>query len=285
MKVNVFIVHAPEEKAVADRLMEWLYPMQDEVNLWHYAPPPAPDPLPLSWRILLPWYYPVDPRVLYREPLKRRRENAHIYLFLVSARSIRDARFEEDLALALARRADCAREELGPLILPLILNDCDWKKSSRIKSFEPLLDGKTLKSFAAQEDGFRKAIAELASLIKLVQVRIKEAQYYQLHGQNQSTDKDIQSGGRFALPYLGENPEQFDFNPPPPFRPADWLGWSLIALIVVISIGSFRKNNAAVSSLHLKARPDNVKEIEYPRENPMLPEHDTAKVHLPPIEE
>ncbi|MBL7809912.1 MAG: hypothetical protein JNN28_18970 [Saprospiraceae bacterium] len=283
MKVNVFIVHAPEEKAVADRLMEWMYPMQDEVNFWHYAPPPAPDTLPLSWRILLPWYYPVDPRVLYREPLKRRRENAHIYLFLVSARSLKDERFEQDLALAIARRTDCTSDDLGPLVLPLILNDCDWKKHARIKSFEPLLEGKTLKSFAVQEEGFRRAVAELSTLINLVQVRIREARYYQLHGQN--LEKDIQTGGKYALPYLGENPEQFDFNPPPPFRPADWLGWCLIALIVVISIGSFRKNNAAVSSLHLKARPDKVKEIEYPRENSMLPEHDTAKVHLPPIEE
>jgi hypothetical protein len=54
---------------------------------------------------------------------------------------------------------------------------------------------------------------------------------------------------------------------------------------VVISVGSFRKNNAAVSSLHLKARPDNIKEVEFPRENALLPAHDTAKVHLPPIEE
>ncbi len=283
MKVNVFIVHAPEEKAVADRLMEWLYPMRDEVNIWHYDPPAPPEDLPLSWRILLPWYYPVDPRKLYREPLNKRRENAHIYLFLVSAKSLKDQRFEDDLSLALARRADCEQEELGPLVLPLLLNDSDWKKNSGMKSFEPLLGGKTLKSFALQDEGFRKATEEIASLIKVVQVRINEVRYYQMLGKNDGYG--IRPASKYALPYLGENPEQFDFNPPPPFRPADWLGWSLIALIVVISVGSFRKNNAAVSSLHLKARPDNIKEVEFPRENALLPAHDTAKVHLPPIEE
>lgn len=283
MKVNVFIVHAHEDKVVADRLIDWLYPLRDEVNFWHYNPPGKPEPLPLSWRILLPWYVPVDPRVLYREPLKKRRENAHLYVFLVSARSIRDTRFQDDLSLALARRAESEREDLAPLVLPFLLNDSDWKKSSGIRSFEPLLGGRTLKSFAVQDEGFRKATEEIASLIKLMEVRLHEAKYYQLSGRNSA--EGIQPASSYALPYLGENPEQFEFVLPQPFRPADWLGWCLVALIVVISVGSFRKTNSAVSSLHLKARPDNVKEIEYPRENPMLLKHDSIKVKLPPIEE
>jgi hypothetical protein len=282
MKVNVFIVHAPEDKAKADRLMEWLHPIQDEVNLWHYSPPARPGPLPLSWRILMPWYHQVDPVALYREPLKRRRENAHIYVFLTSSISINHPRFQEDLSLALARRADCEREELGPLILPLLWNKSDWEKRSRLGAFEPLLRGKPITSFSSEDEGFKQATAELAALIKLVQSRLSEAKYYRIQIKNNPFDISPASG--YALPYLGEHPEQFDFHPPTPFRPADWLGWCLIALIFFVSVGSFRKTNAAVSSLHLKAKPDYIKGAEYPRENPVLPVHDTAKMKFPPIE-
>ena len=74
VKVNLFIVHTPADKPTADLLLEWFYAMRDEVNVWHYDPPKKPASLSLSWRLLLPWYRPVDPRVLYAETLQKRRE-------------------------------------------------------------------------------------------------------------------------------------------------------------------------------------------------------------------
>ena len=282
VKVNVFISHAPEDKHAADLLQEWLYPMRDEVNVWHYAPPRPPEVLPLSWRILLPWYRPVDPRVLYAETMQIRRNNAHIYVFLTSNQALKSSRVEEDITRALTRRIDCAWEELAPMIIPVALSPSSWKETSRLSKFEPLVGGVPIQKFSSTEDAYIKVTNQLAALIKVMQVRLNEARFY--HDHASETELGLRQATQTALPYLGENPEQFEFNPPAPFRPADWMGWSLIALIFAISAGSFRKNHPSVSSLHLKARPADERQTEYPRRVPMAPPPDTAVMVFPPVE-
>jgi len=282
VKVNLFISHAPADKPAADRLMEWLYPMRDEVNMWHYAPPQKPEALALSWRLLLPWYRPVDPRILYAETLKIRRENAHIYLFLTSYKSLSNKQVEEDISLAVSRRIDCEWDDLAPLVMPILLSPSQWKEESRLAQFEPLAGGLELSKFTQIEDGYLLVTEQISALVKVLQVRLNETRFYQNHPIGQ--EKDISPASKNSLPYLGENPEQFDFNPPSPFRPPDWMGWSLIALIFTLSAGSFRKNHPAVSSLHLKARPDNEFEIEYPRKLPMIPPPGNEDFVFPPEE-
>ena len=282
VKVNLFIVHTPADKPTADLLLEWFYAMRDEVNVWHYDPPKKPASLSLSWRLLLPWYRPVDPRVLYAETLQKRRESAHIYLFLTNDSAIKDPRFEEDVNLALGRRIDCEREELAPLILPIVLQASRWKQSSRLGQFEPLVEGIPLNKFPKPEEGFQRLTDQIAALIKIKQVRLNEARFYQYHPDKHQSS--IQVAAKNSLPYLGENPEQFEFEPPAPFNPPDWLGWCLIALIFTLSVGSFRKNHPAVSELHLKARPDGERSMEYPRRVPMAPPPDSTKIVLPPVE-
>lgn len=282
VKVNIFISHAPADKPVADKLLEWLYPMRDEVNVWHYDPPRAPEQLPLSWQILLPWYRPVDPRVLYGETLKKRRSKAHIYLFLTSYKSLNNKQVDEDISLAVSRRIDSEWDDLAPLILPVLVSPSRWKEESRLAQFTPLAGGIPLSKFPRSEDGFLLLAEQLAKMVKVIQVRLNEARYYHYHPEMKP--RALQSTQSGSLPYLGEQPDQFKFEPPAPFRPPDWMGWSLIALILTVSVGSFRKVHPAVSSLHLKARPAKEYEIEYPREVKMRALPDTMTLVLPPVE-
>lgn len=282
VKVNIFISHAPADKAAAEQLMEWLYPMRDEVNVWHYDPPRKPEELPLSWKLLLPWYQPVDPRVLYAETVKIRRDNAHIYLFLTSHKSLADKQVEQDVVTAVSRRVDCEWNDLAPLILPVILTPSRWKEASKLAKFEPLAKGVPISKFERPEDGYLMLAEQLSKLVKVVQVRLNESRFYQYHPT--LNEKGVMPAAKNSFPYLGENPEQFNFDPPTPFRPADWVGWSVIALIFMMTAGSFRKTHPAVSSLHLKARPAHEYEIEFPRKPPMMPPSDTAQIVFPAVE-
>lgn len=282
VKVNIFISHAPADKPAADKLLEWLYPMRDEVNVWHYDPPQRVEELSLPWRLLLPWYRPVDPRDLYAEAIKIRRENAHIYLFLTSHRSLANKQVDEDIILAVSRRVDCAWDDLAPLVLPVLLSASRWKESSRLARFEPLAKGIPLNKFSKPEDGYLMVTEQIAALVKVIQVRLNESHFYQYQVAN--SEYGVQPDSKTILPYLGENPDQFIFNPPAPFRPSEWIGWSVIALILILTAGSFRKNHPAVSSLHLKARPANDYEIEYPRRTPMNPPSDSGEFVFPPVE-
>jgi len=282
VKVNIFISHAPADKPAADKLLEWLYPMRDEVNVWHYNPPKPPEALALSWRMLLPWYRPIDPRVLYAETLKKRRENAHIYVFLTSYKSLSNKQVEEDITLAVSRRIDCAWDDLAPLVLPVLLSASRWKEESRLAQFEPLALGVPLTDFTRSEEGYLLVTEQISALVKVIQVRLNESRFYRYHPVH--GELGIEPASKNSLPYLGENPEQFEFRPPTPFRPPDWMGWSVIALIFTLSAGSFRKNHPAVSSLHLKARPAKDYEIEYPRIPPMMPPSDSVEIKFPPVE-
>jgi hypothetical protein len=58
----------------------------------------------------------------------------------------------------------------------------------------------------------------------------------------------------------------------------------VIALIFMMTAGSFRKIHPAVSSLHLKARPAKEYETEYPRQPPMMPPPGNEDFVFPPQE-
>lgn len=282
VKVNIFISHAPADKSAAERLLEWLYPMRDEVNVWHYDPPWGPEKLPLPWRLLLPWYQPADPRVLYAKTLKARRENAHIYVFLTSYKSLNNKQVEDDAIHAVSRRVDCEWDDLAPLVLPVLLSPSRWKTESRLAQFEPLASGKPISNFTRSEEAYLLVTEQISALVKVIQVRLNETRFYQYHPETHG--HAIHPASKNSLPYLGENPDQFNFDPPEPFRPSEWVGWAVIALIFTLSAGSFRKNHPAVSSLHLNARPDKEYQAEYPRPLPMMPPPANSEIVFPPVE-
>ena len=39
VKINLYISYTPEDRQELEMLLEWLYPMQDEVNIWFYDCP------------------------------------------------------------------------------------------------------------------------------------------------------------------------------------------------------------------------------------------------------
>lgn len=282
VKVNIFLSHAPEDKPEAEKLMEWLYPMRDEVNVWYYNPPKRPDELPLSWRLLLPWYRPVDPRILYAETGKKRRENAHIYIFLTSYKSLKNIQVEEDITLSVRRRIECEWRPLAPLVLPLLISPSRWEEESRLAQFKPLAGGIPLNTFPIPEDGYLMATEQIAALVKVIQVRLHEAQHHQyLGGDALPVSLNYPA---FSRPYLGEDPRQFDFQSPRPFLPPDWMGWSLIALIFTLSMGVLKKQDSVVADLHLKSKPAKTYEIEYLRKIPMMPLPSQEEIILPPVE-
>ncbi len=295
VKVNIFISHSPADKPVADKLLEWLYPMRDEVNVWHYDPPQKPEKLTPSWEIISyfswePFYFmmknffgwkPFDPLGYYKEKINIRRENAHIYIFLTSYKSLKDRQVEQDLKLAVGRRVECVWGDLAPLILPVLVSPSLWKEESPLARFKPLAEGMPLSSFPVPEDGYLLVTEQIAAFVKKIQVRLNEVKFYQNHPTNEN---NLELAPKHSFPYLGGNPNQFVYNPPATFRPPDWMGWSLIALIFTISAGSFRKNHPAVSSLHLKARPAKEVQPEYPRAMPLMPPPAKEEIVLPPVE-
>jgi hypothetical protein len=283
VKVNIFISHAPEDKPAADRLAEWLYPMRDEVNVWHYDPPRRPSPLSLSWKILLPWYRVIDPRVLYAETVKNRRENAHIYVFLTSFKSLANRQVEEDITVAISRRVDCLWEDLAPLVLPVLLSPSRWKEESRLSEFEAMAGGMPLNQFPVVDDGYLKVSEQLAALVKVVQVRLNEAKYY-LQDPTHANEARALMATPQGLPYLGENPSMFEFKPPPAFNPPDWAGWTLIGLLFTLAMAGFSGRDRAVEDLHLKYGVDKEFQIEFKREVPLSPPPDSMKIVFPPVE-
>jgi len=99
-----------------------------------------------------------------------------------------------------------------------------------------------------------------------------------------SNNQGIIPSEHHCQPYLGENPEQFEFRPVQHFRPPDWQGWVLIALIVVLIASAGKKNTPEVSSLHLKARPAREYQPSYPRFIPPAPPPAQERVVFPPVE-
>lgn len=296
IKVNIFISHAPADKASADRLLEWMYPMRDEVNLWHYDPPKKPAELPPSWQILSIFFWepinfimktffgwkPFDLLELYNEKTKLRRENAHIYIFLTSYKSLADKQVESDIVLSSTRRIECSWGDLAPLVMPILLTPSRWKDTSRLAQFKPLVNGIELSRFPQPEEGYLLATEQIVAQAKSLQAKLNEARYFKYYPELDA--KSIVPASRYCHPYLGEDPDQFEFNPPKPFRPSDWSGWAVIILIIMLSVGSFEKNSQAIYSLHLHARPAKEYQTEYPRKMPLAPPPANAEIVFPPVE-
>ncbi len=296
VKVNIFISHAPGDKPAADRLLEWLYPMRDEVNLWHYDPPKKPEALPPSWSILSAIFWePIhlimkrtvgwkqfDLLESYAEKTNLRRENAHIYIFLTSYKSLADKQVESDIVLSSTRRIECSWGDLAPLVLPILLTPSRWQVASRLARFKPLVEGVELSKFPQQEEGYLLATEQIVAQTKVLQAKLNEARYFKYYPE--LDNKSIVPESKYCHPYLGEDPEQFEFNPPKPFRPSDWSGWAVIVLIIMLTVGSFEKNSQLIYSLHLNARPAKEYQIEYPRKIPIMPPPANAEIVFPPVE-
>lgn len=272
VKVNIFISAAPEDKPQLNVLLKWLYPMRDEVNLWYSQPPPPPPELPIPWQILLFWYRASDQRHQYQKILQAQRERSHIYLFLMSYKSLSNKGIEGDIDIAAHRRIT-GNDFTGPFVFPIVLAPCRWKETSRLAGFKAMAGGKAISAFKLPDEAYLSITEEIATLVKLLQSRLGEEKFYQSRPAEVPANQASET--KSSKPYLGETPELLEFHQITPFQPSEWLGWSILLFIFISII-----NNLMPARPIGPARYDQIQSAddhgwEYRRENPLTPPADT----------
>lgn len=277
VKLNVYVSYVPEDRNWAVQLYDFLRPMRDEVNLWFKGSPGRPEPplqapsLPLPWQILLFWYSPPDPQQIFEEtkdPL--RRENAHIYLFLTSYKSLNNNAINDDIALAASRRIE--GDWLSPDIKPVILASSLWKEKSRLSGYKPIGPKKTLAEIKPVEEGLYEIATQLSKTIKQMQRDLDEAKF--LTVRTAAADTPTSRPPRKAEPYLGDEGDDsiFDYHPPAQVNLPEWLGWSLIFVLMLLGARGFQNNMPHISiGRYENAMPANAWQPELRREYPLMP--------------
>ncbi len=224
VKLKVYISHTPDDKNTVKQLYEFLRPMHDEVDIWYNDPPPAPKPLSVPWEwfsSFLPIFQPRDYRDEYAKVDKRRKEKAHIYLFLTSYKSLNDARVQNDIRFVAERRVE--NDWLSPHIYPIIMAPSMWKERSTLSKFKTLGPKKALIEIKPIEEGYYEIATQLSKVIKEVQRDLDEAKFAQ--ARLVAPDTAALPPSRQAQPYLGGEDETLEFKAPAQVNPPEWLGW------------------------------------------------------------
>lgn len=227
VKLNVYISYTPDDRKAVEKLRDWLYPMRDEVNLWYNDPPKPPKPLPLPWELIasvLPIFHPRDYQEEYKKVDRRRKERAHIYLFMTSYKSLNDSKIDNDITLAVERRIE--GDWLSPRIYPVILAPSLWKERSRLARFQPIGGKKSLAEQKPEEEGYLEITEQLSKVINEMQRDLNEAKYAQARLEASPAPALPASSG--ARPYLGGDEALLEFRAPAPIYPPEWLGWMII---------------------------------------------------------
>ena len=233
VKLNVYISYTPDDRKAVEKLRDWLYPMRDEVNLWYNDPPKPPASLPLPWELIssvLPIFSPRDYRKEYAMVDRRRKERAHIYLFMTSYKSLNDTNIDNDITLAVDRRIE--GDWLSPRIYPVILAPSQWKERSRLARFAPIGAKKSLAEIKPEEEGYLEIAQQLSNVINQMQRDLNEAKYAQSRvGAAAPAAVLPETSG--AQPYLGGDDNLLEFQAPPQTSPPEWLGWMIIFFLLI----------------------------------------------------
>lgn len=275
VKINIYISYTDNDKAVIGKLMQWLYPMRDEINIWFRNPPQPLPPLSLPWKLLFFWYEPPDITGLYSKVLKAQMERAHIYLFLTNVRALTDRRVDAEIELAVNRRIQGAHE-WNPHIYPVITSPCLWKTQSRLAAYKPLGPNKSLAEVKPEDEAYMVLTEQLTRVIRSIQTPLNEAKY--------ALAKLTPEERRMVKPnpYIDDAPQLTTFRPPSVSYPPEWLGWTII-LIIFLSIAAaiYRENPKIIRIKHEGAEQESVRPVEYRRENPLMPPPDSEFVKPP----
>lgn len=298
-KVNIFISYVPTAKddAIAvSKLFEWMYPMRDEVNLWVAEPPPRFAPLSLPWQLLLFWYVPLYQNTYvvtqHRRAMQARREQAHIYLFMTSYKSLIDKQIDAEITLAVNRLNDDeyrnTRQRSGSdpdqwrkiYVFPVIVSPCRWKEESRLARFKPLNGKKSLAELKPEENGYLDMTDELIPLIKKIQANLSEEAYARMRPERLGEAFKVSPGNQQLGSGLADTPaaEPTSFKPPPTFYPPEWLGWTIIFVLFFSVLQTMNRQRLAPAERRYQtARPadDNGPE-PYRATPPALPPPDAV---------
>jgi hypothetical protein len=177
--INIYISHAPEDRDVLQKLLRWLRPLEQQyfLRIWYNVPVPPPDPIPLSWRILLFWYTP-PPRYAFpwHPQITERVAQAHIFLFLTSYKSISTPWIEQREIVPAVQRFS----RLGPgrvRIFPVIVSPSRWEESSRLGAFRPLGPPRPLSTYDPDDEAFLVLVRQLEKVIQDIQRNQTERQH------------------------------------------------------------------------------------------------------------
>ncbi len=272
VKLNVYISYAPDDRKAVLTLRDWLYPMRDEVNIWFNDPPKAPAPLSLPWELIsyvLPFFRSHDWRKEYAKVDKRRKERAHIYLFMTSYKSLIDNRIDDDITLAAERRIE--GDWLSPRIYPVVVSPSLWKERSRLARYKPIGPKKSLAETKPAEEGYLEITQQLSKVIKEMQRDLDEAKFAKSRLSSPGANASP-TPSKTAQPYLGDDDDLLEFRAPAQSNPPEWLGWSIIFLLIIFTAQGLRNEMPRVSvGRYENARPANAWQPEYRREHPLMP--------------
>ena len=256
-KVNIYISYTPEDAAYLSKLLRWLQPMRDEVNIWHLSAPPSRQELSLPWKILLFWYDPPDPRPYYFRTLRSQLEAAHICLFLTSYRSLTDSRVNDEITAAVTRHIEHGDRYVR--IFPIITSPSHWKSRSRLAHFKPIGPKKALNQIQPEEEGYLELTDQLSKEIKALQRNLDELRFARSQP-GEASD---------AWPALLGEPQVH--RPPESVSPPELLGW---AILLVLALSVWYSLSPSLPSLPSR-RYQNVERetppTEYRREYPLMP--------------
>lgn len=269
VKLKVYISYTPDDKKAVKELYEFMRPMHDEVDIWYNDPPPAPQPLPVPWEwfsVILPIFQPRDYREEYAKVDKRRKERAHIYLFMTSYKALNDNRIQNDIRLAAERRVE--NDWLSPQIFPIIMAPSLWKEKSPLSKYKTLGPKKTLIEVKPVEEGYYEIATQLSKVLKTVQRDLDEAKYSQ--ARLVAPDASAVSSRPHAQPYLGDEDETLQFKAPPQVIPPEWLGWMIWIFLFLSVLRGIRGDLPRTALRRFEsAEPAQTWQPEYQREQPM----------------
>ena len=274
VKINLFISCDKADRKYCETLLNWLYPMRDEVNLWYENQPDPPPQLPLPWQLLLFWYSPPDRRSEYARKLQKQKERTHIFLFLTSYKSILNTAIQGDISLAVNRRI-VTGDDLNPLVFPVLLSPSHWEQQSGLAGYKPLGPKKTLAETKPVEEGFLQLTEQLSKYIKVLQRRLTEERFYQ--SRLVKADAGLQAPSLRSQPYLGDDDEATEMSETTQVELPEWLGWGLIALIIVLTYRGLQPNIALPATRYRSVE----RLVEYPRTVPMIPSEEPMVFPIP----
>jgi len=153
-------------------------------------------------------------------------------------------------------------------IFPVVFRPSKWKDKSRLAHFKPLGPGRPLLSIAPKEEGFMALSDELTKVIAALKRNLNE--YRQMSASSAVTT--LSSG-----PDFGEDPDSIDFEPSPGVRPPEWLGWVILAGLLIYTLYALKPKLPGGAAIRFKnVEPPSARPVEYPRENPLAPPSETA---------
>lgn len=226
--LNLYISHAPADAKYAVEIREWLRPMEEKYHfrIWYNHPEPSPV-LAFPWNILFFWINPGSyKRYPYHRDLEQEVQQAHIYLFLTSQKSITTPWIEQvEVPSAVDRYQRLGNTFIR--IFPVVLSSSQWKMQSRLAGFPTLgPPGMALNQVQPREDALNALAEQLRPVIE--ELRRNHIEDYKVQGLPVNTFNQ-------PAPAWNDTPDEIV-----PFP--NWLGW-IIIFGIILSIANWYANH------------------------------------------